>query len=481
LTNYAVIYKDLKFTVFDGGKALIRVSPARTLFERIHGLAGAELAKSLLPFDGKSGEIRAFGYCSSTNHKRSSRDGLHFYINGRSVDDKLLSSSVAASYKSLIPPGSYPSVFLFVELPFEQVDVNVHPAKMEARFRSPNSVRQVIEESIRAALIKSSPVLNIKAARHGSLQKEALDDARSLSSGTKVFSDYLSEGLPDIKPGAQEKQIYETAGNLNKNLNDTEEACVIPAFPVADELQADANKEIKTNAPQPAHIRRRSTRSWKQRADFPSAEMEMDSSFIPNIKETEIHVIGQLLNSFILAQGGEDLLIIDQHIAHERIRYEQLKEQFASSRIESQSLLIPETFEVTREDDIALRELAGSLAPLGFQIEPFSGHTWAVKALPVEMETSGERVVREMLDLFEDIKSSGREGILKERLNEELIALIACHGSIKKNMFLTKDKMEWLLAQLALCKEPYRCPHGRPVILRIERNELFKKFGRDIH
>jgi DNA mismatch repair ATPase MutL len=334
----------------------------------------------------------------------------------------------------------------------------------------------VIEESIRAALIKSSPVLNIKTGVHDSSAREVFKDRQQPASREAGFSAYLSEGLTGIDQQAKEKQAAEKTGSQDVSYLDSSYS--VSAETRIDQAGIESGKKKVADVPHPSytHVRRR-----EPVPDRSIEGLETDSRLIPNLKETEIRVIGQLLNSFILAQGGEDLLIIDQHIAHERIRYEQLKEQFASKKIESQNLLLPETFEVTREDDITLRELAGNLIPLGFQIEPFGGRTWAVKAIPVETDASGESIVREMLDLFEDIKSSGSEGDLKERLTEEMIALIACHGSIKKNMFLTKDKMEWLLSQLALCKEPYRCPHGRPVILRIERNELFKKFGRDIH
>ena len=476
LTNYAVIYKDLKFTVFDGGKVLFRVSPAKTLFERIHGLAGVELARSLMPFEGKSGEIRAFGYCSHTNHKRSSRDGLHFYINGRSVDDKLISSSVAASYKSLIPPGSYPSVFLFIELPFDQVDVNVHPAKMEARFRSPNLIRQVIEESIRTALIKSSPVLKIAELSPEEPKGKPVEQSAAAIPGAQGFSDYLSGSTVPLKSAASgsSESRKEEANNFLK----TKKNCDSSAGAVVTRRPGGASGFIPGRG--------------KNNVSLEDAGANMDLSglsdvstkdffIVPDLSKINMRLIGQFQNSFIIAQTDDDLMIIDQHVAHERIRYEEIKARYADKKIESQGLLIPETFEVTREDDIILKDIAEDLAHLGFQAEPFGERTWAVKAVPSEIRISAERIIREIIDLAEDIGKSGRGEGLKDNLLEEVIALIACRGSVSKNMPLERDKMEWLLSQLALCKEPYRCPHGRPVILRIERNELFKKFGRNIH
>jgi len=476
LTNYAVVYKDLKFTVFDGGKALFRVSPAKTLFERIHGLAGAELARSLMPFDGKSGEIRAFGYCSHTNHKRSSRDGLHFYINGRSVDDKLISSSVAASYKSLIPPGSYPSVFLFVELPFDQVDVNVHPAKMEARFRSPNSIRQVIEESIRTALIKSSPVLKIAALSPEEPKGKPVELSAAAMPGAQGFSDYLSGSAASSKSaasGSSESRKKEADNLLKTEKNYGASAgAVATRRPGGDAGFIPGRKKYKVSSEDAGDQMDSSGVSDVSPKDF---------FIVPDLSKINMRLIGQFQNSFIIAQTDDDLMIIDQHVAHERIRYEEIKARYADQKMESQGLLIPETFEVTREDDIILSDIAEDLTHLGFQVEPFGERTWAVKSVPSEIKISGERIIREIIDLAEDIGKSGRGAGLKDNLLEEVIALIACRGSVSKNMPLERDKMEWLLSQLALCKEPYRCPHGRPVILRIERNELFKKFGRDIH
>jgi DNA mismatch repair protein MutL len=479
LTNYAVIYKDLKFTVFDGGKVLFRVSPAKTLFERIHGLAGTELARSLLPFEGKSGEIRAFGYCSHTNHKRSSRDGLHFYINGRSVDDKLISSSVAASYKSLIPPGSYPSVYLFVELPFDQVDVNVHPAKMEARFRSPNSIRQVIEESIRSALIKSSPVLKIAVLSPEEPKEKPVEPSAAAMPGAQGFSDYLSGSTVPLKSAASgsSESPKEEADYLLKSSKNYDASAGVVATPRsggdAGFLPGREKYNVSLEDDEDTGHQMDSSRG--------SDVSPKDFLIVPDLSKISMRLIGQFQNSFIIAQTDDDLMIIDQHVAHERIRYEEIKARYADQKMESQGLLIPETFEVTREDDIILSDIAEDLTHLGFQAEPFGERTWAVKAVPSEIKISGERIIREIIDLAEDIGKSVRGAGLKDNLLEEVIALIACRGSVSKNMPLERDKMEWLLSQLALCKEPYRCPHGRPVILRIERNELFKKFGRDTH
>jgi DNA mismatch repair protein MutL len=474
LTNYAVIYKDLKFVVFDNNKALFRVSPARTLFERIHGLAGAELARSLLSFEGKSGDIRAFGYCSHTNHKRSSRDGLHFYINGRSVDDKLLSSAVAASYKSLIPPGSYPSVFLFVELPFDQVDVNVHPAKMEARFKSPNSIRQVIEESIRSALIKSSPVLKIAELSDEVPKGKPVEPLAGAMPGAQGFSDYLSGSAA---PSSSLESRREEVDNLLKpkmNYNASARAVITSPQNSDDGFILGREKYIVSSEDDKNAIDQTDSCGI-------SDVSPKDFFIVPDLSKISMRLIGQFQNSFIIAQTDDDLMIIDQHVAHERIRYEEIKARYAEHKMESQGLLIPETFEVTREDDIILKDIAEDLMHLGFQAEPFGERTWAVKAVPPEIKISGERIIREIIDLAEDRGNSSRGTELKDNLLEEVITLIACRGSVSKNMSLERNKMEWLLSQLALCKEPYRCPHGRPVILKIERNELFKKFGRDTH
>lgn len=478
LTNYAIIYKDIKFALFENGRILILVSPSKTLFERIYALSGPEIARSLLPFEGGDGAVRVFGYCSHTNHKRSSRDGLHFFINGRFVDDKLLSGAVASSYKGLIPPGTYPSIFLFIELPFDSVDINVHPTKMEARFKSPAAVRQLIEESIRSALIKSSPVLSVKSAGQRGTGDASLNAETGSDQASGDYAGYLSEGS-----AAEDILRAETVINGQEGL--VHSAKEKPESVFSNDISSGPSETAQNeHKPEPDRYffrDHKKTRNINRTQNLLMSDLEMESRFVSDLKKIHIRVIGQLLNSFILIQGDDDLLIVDQHIAHERIRYELLKDQFAGNNIESQSLLIPEMFEVSGEDDIALQELSIMLQPLGFQIEPFGEKTWAVKSVPVGMEASAEETVREMLDLFEDIKSSEKKGDLRHRLDDELIALISCHGSIKKNMPLTKEKMEWLLSELALCREPYRCPHGRPVILRIERDELFKKFGRDIH
>lgn len=462
LTKYAIINPGVKFNLVSGQKNVIDAPPAKTIFERIYQIFGSQTAKLFLPFDSEQSDLRVYGYCSHTNHNRSSKDGLYFFINGRSVDDRILSVAVRSAYQNLLPSGKFPSVFLFLDTPLDFVDVNVHPTKAEVRFSSPGLVRSLIEEAIRAALLKSSPVLRMKT---DDSQNRSVAESTSPeeSPAQAKISRFLQEGISDskIEEPQPREELYKD-GSIESELL-IEKQKVIP------------RSSAKTfDSPEPDQPGIRHTEISKQYP--PTSDKSVD--LLPDLSSVEPKLIGQLDNTFILVQIESDLLIIDQHVAHERIRYEQLHRQNENSKLESQHMLIPVTVDLDPAASSTMESLSVELEQFGFELEQFGNRTWVVKAVPIILETGIQQFLQEMIETAGELISSEKKDRINRMLTDEIITLLSCHGAIKRNTPLTKEKMIWLIDTLFKCDEPYRCPHGRPITIRIEKRELFIKFGR---
>jgi len=469
VSRYAVINPQIKFTLSSGSKKIIDAHKTDSVFKRIYQIYGRDIAMKLLPFEEKDDSLRAYGYCSSPDHRRSNRDWLFFYINGRAVDDKMISHAVNSAYSKLLPPGKYPSVFLFLEVPYDFVDVNVHPTKTEVRFKSKDAIHNIIEDSIRSALIKNSPVMKLQSPAE---EKEGFkpDSEKSTEDITarNVFSSYLSDGKAK-------------AGKFPKSTEERESTDRIDTY--SQKVQKRSKEKVsnvdKVKPKENGTIQETSEITGpgiREQITEPSA-----SNVIPDLSQRDIRIIGQFDDSFIICQLGEDLLLVDQHVAHERIRYEGLKKSQREDNITSQQLLIPQTFDVSPEQENTLQSIKDILSDTGITVEPFGGKTWVVKSVPEGLRVNELDLMKDILDAFSDIDATDSSDQLSELIIDDTLILIACHGAIKKNQRLTEEKMHWLIENLFNCEEPYRCPHGRPIIIKISKNEIFKKFGRGAH
>ncbi len=457
LTKYAIINPELKFQMISGAKTLLDVSPVKTIFERIYQIQGAEQAKIFLPFEKEKNGLKVYGYCSHTSHHKSNRDGLFFFINKRSVDDRILSGAVYSAYKTLLPPGKYPSVFLFLETPLDYVDVNVHPTKSEVRFKSPEDIREIITEAIRKALIKSSPVLKMETGKQETGQSAEPEKRES----SLPVSRFLSDGEA-IDTGTKAGQ-YKRDESLPSHITQGEAK--------SSQTESSAFKKHDTSIPDDEE-------EFNLTSDGDSREpLHADVQNIEDITGYEPVVLGQFANSFILVELEEDLALVDQHVAHERIRYESLKKDYETQAIESQGLLIPVSLELTAPENRLMEELKPGLENIGFEIEEFGPRSWAVKSAPVLLDGIIEEPLRELLETFDE-KNIKSAGTLHDDVLDEMVTILSCHGSIKKNTPLEISKQEWLIEELFKCDEPFRCPHGRPVIIRITLKEILTKFGR---
>jgi DNA mismatch repair protein MutL len=487
VTHYALAHPEISFSLAHNGRELLRASPARDLRERAYQVFGQEFLENLLEVDGGYTDVaRVRGYISAPRDRRSSRDAQYLFVNGRFVRDRLLGRSLSEGYRSILPHGVYPAALLFIEAPLEEVDVNVHPAKTEVRFRRAAAVSDAIREAVRAALasagfLEEKSAVAAAADLHGfrtqasaaaSVAATVVDEASS-SAPPPVNS----EPFPNYSAAAQSAAEYEQpAIDFTRQVPDEvfiEELYGLVATRGSSSETAASEREVvfeegKAGEPEiPASMR-------SALPPLTSANKFVSPAAVESLSQN-IRPLGQLDESFIVAIDGEGLLLVDQHVAHERILFDKYLALEGTRRVESQNLLMPETFDLTPAQVAAFEIVVNELESYGFELMRLSGRTVAIKAVPADLPM-GE--ARNMLSEVLDAVDHEKRGVARQTLREEIAASLACHAAIKVNTPLAPEKMRWLIDRLVLTSSPTTCPHGRPVILRLATRDILKGFHR---
>ena len=485
VTHYALAHPEISFTLQNNGRETLRVAPAQDVRERAYQIFGAQFLDSLLEVNNESADsdagialapiARVRGFVSAPRERRTSREAQFLFVNGRFVRDRLIGRALSEGYRSILPHGVYPAALLFIEVPLEEVDVNVHPAKTEVRFRRAAAVADAVREAVRAALASAgyAPAVEIKDASPASIEvaPEASNDrVDAFSDMPATLEIPSSTPLPisreafALKPKPQQERIGFAPAQS--------EISAPPSFAATAATPAPSRPSASTVPEDQA----------KQGAVTTAPALPPLNSALKFVREvavesltSNIRPLGQLDESFIIATDEEGLLLIDQHVAHERILFDKYRGLESSRRAESQAMLIPETFDLTPAQASAFDAVEAELESYGFELMRLSGRTVAIKATPADLPASEARnMLAEVLDTVD----SEKRGAARANLRDEIAASLACHAAIKVNMPLAAEKMRWLIDRLLLTSSPTTCPHGRPVILRLATQDILKGFHR---
>jgi DNA mismatch repair protein MutL len=436
VTHYALAHPEIAFTFVNNGREVVRAAPAKDLRERAYQIFGSEFLDNLLEVNlGDATVARVTGYVSAPRDRRTSRDSQYLFVNRRFVRDRMLGRALSEGYRSILPYGVYPAALLFIETPLEEVDVNVHPAKTEVRFRRQAAVADVVREAVRAALASASYVPPPEPPKIPEPTMTATAAVSSIPPQPRI------EFVPPPPPPR------------------------VPIEPSGEEIARDLEVMLQSvtksvpSAPLPP---------------LNSAE-KLAREVTPESLNANIRPLGQLEESFIIATDDEGLLLIDQHVAHERVLFDKYRALEAERRSESQQLLVPETFDLTPAQAAVFDDLAPELEQYGFELMRLSGRTVAIKAVPADLPSSEARNM--LFELLETVDAE-KKSSARETVRDEIAASLACHAAIKVNMPLAPEKMRWLIDRLLQTSSPTTCPHGRPVILRLSMRDILKGFHR---
>jgi DNA mismatch repair protein MutL len=489
-THYALAHSEIAFTLTNNGRETMRVAPANDLRERAYQVFGAQFLDGLLEVDNRPADsensftsqvARVRGFVSAPRERRTSRDAQFLFVNGRFVRDRLIGRALSEGYRSILPHGVYPVALLFIEVPLEEVDVNVHPAKTEVRFRRAAAVADAVREAVRGGLASAgyAPTIEIRDSAPA-----AIDDVETDAVKNVGLDDRLSNEVPAptdfaLHPQAQQERIgfgFATAPQRESATDDETQIRMAPPSLPADAVPRTATAEFKT---EPGAFSESFPDSAAASTLTGLPPLDSALKFVREVPveslSANIRPLGQLDESFIIATDNEGLLLIDQHVAHERVLFDKYRALETARRAESQKMLIPETFDLTPAQAGAFDTIVEELEAYGFDLMRLSGRTVAIKATPADLPASeAHNVLAEVLDTVD----SEKRGAARATLRDEIAASLACHAAIKVNMPLAPEKMRWLIDRLLLTSSPTTCPHGRPVILRLATQDLLKGFHR---
>jgi DNA mismatch repair protein MutL len=517
VTHYALANPEKHFELLSATHTLLSAPPVARTAERIYQIFGKDTLAQLLPVAAEApleqsglpepppwrraahedeggsrrepGTLRLSGFYSKPELQKLNRNSIYIFVNKRLIRDRLLLHAITEAYRNVIPPTSFPVVLLFLEMPAEEVDVNVHPAKTEVRFRQQTLVHDFVRDSLRTALIKARPAAGFLAALENAplaspslmppsasalpgipdgepAQAAVPEEVASVGNPTEPEPFQLTPRLPTPIPGRLAFNSDASAASSLEAMQWEKAAASLlaPSLPPANGNCTSTNPESNDYAQDPASA---------------AAQIEAEQSTVTLNRLGALRPLGQLRDSFILASGEDGLWIIDQHVAHERVLFEKILRQRLVEQVQRQQLLMPLLVELKPAQMVVFARIAEELERSGFEVEPFGPQTLAVKAAPVGLE--GAALERALAEVIDQAAADSDEAPQNERLIEmrrRIAASIACHSAIKVNTALDPARMEWLLLELAKTSHPTSCPHGRPIALLYSWKEIQRAFQR---
>ncbi len=474
VTHYALANPDKAFQLTSMSNEILKASPVSSHRERVYQVLGGQALEQLVEFgpmerpgprfgppelladaegeaESAAEPYRIFGFVSRPEVHKLNRNQIYFFVNRRLIRDRLVQHALTEAYRNILPSGVYPVALVFLDIPSREVDVNVHPSKAEVRFRNGSFVHDLVRDSVLQSLMAARPIAAFPLPRQAQPSKpqpaaETADIARP-------------------RPEPYAPRPTRPAGR--------------PAMPA----QPTQGRTFHLSEPRPRPstdylpLAEAALAAYAPAAQAPSAAC--DATATPEAQAGEfpadLRPLGQIQSSFIVATNPEGLWIIDQHVAHERVLFEQHLGRLQDRKLEGQRLLLPIVLDLAPEQRVTFDNIAGELASNGFEVEPFGQGSLAVKAAPADIAADDvEKLLREILE------NLGREAraLSLDELQRRIAASVACHAAIKINMPLDQEKMGWLLSELSKTACPMTCPHGRPVLLRYDMKEIQKAFKR---
>jgi len=420
VSRQAMAHPSIRFRLTHNKKTVLELSPSLSIRERAYQLYGEEIAGNLIEFTGGGDSVHVHGLIGRPGTSRADKTYQDFFVNRRAVKNPSLTHALYSACGDMLMRDRHPVAFIFIEIDPALVDVNVHPAKAEVRFRNQSQLHDLVRDVIREGLRGTGETVRSENADR---IKEAIADFGMRNAGYH----FTPEGRGVFSHPLPLRERTEVRGDVTSGSN---------IAPVAGLL-------------------------FQSAVHNPQSEM--------------LFPLAQIHDSFIIAQSREGMAIVDQHAAHERVLFERLQDQFGAGQVPVQDLLVPDQVELGPAQSSMLAEYLPELSKLGFMVEDFGNGTFVIKAVPALMVGADYRQL--LLDILDEVNVHGKSGKMDE-VRDEMLSVMACHPAIKVHRHLERPEMEKLLADLFKCRMPHTCPHGRPTIVRFSLVEIMKMFKR---
>ncbi|MBQ4164455.1 MAG: DNA mismatch repair endonuclease MutL, partial [Turicibacter sp.] len=444
INKIALSHPEIAFKLFNNQRLLFQTNGQNNLQSVIASIYGFDIAKKMIPFSAKKDAYEISGFISDPIINRASRNYMTIIVNGRAIRNYNLMRSILEAYHTLLPKDKYPIVVLNLKLDPILVDVNVHPAKLEVRFSQEEALKTFIYTEIKKVLetVEYIPQTEIKAPVVAPIPKTV---QQTLSFQPQKTTEVKSEISKATSPSI-----------TNRNqISQTEEIC--EASLEIEEIE-EIEEQLELNA-----LIQPNQEEFKVVAPTKTQEANL-----------ELYYIGQLHGTYLLAQNEEGLFIVDQHAAMERVQYEKNYQLLRDVSGDSVELLIPIVLKYSTNELLLLKETLPSLVKFGFEIEEFGGQSLVVRRIPVWAQKLDVKSIVETI--LHQIILDNKVDIGK--LRESVAIMMSCKGSIKANQYINDFEIKELLQSLCYCEQPYTCPHGRPIIVKITKYEIEKLFKR---
>lgn len=524
VTHYALAHPEKQFELLSASHTILSAPPVTRIAERIYQIFGKETLGQLLPVAAETpleraglpepppwkkdpdeparapGSLRLSGFYSKPELQKLNRNSIYIFVNKRLIRDRLLLHAITEAYRNVIPPTSFPVVLLFLEMPPEEVDVNVHPAKTEVRFRQQGHVHDFVRDSLRTALIKARPAAGFLAA----LDSQPLASPSLMPPATSPLPSSPDSGPASRPPGILLPPDSDVDA-LRQGPAESERFQLTPRMPIPvpgtlpfaavggssrsvpsafmQETRGETAAAVLADMAIPGECEcgpsLNGSAAYSTNSAAEAALIEAEQAATNLNRLGSLRPLGQLRDSFILASGDDGLWIIDQHVAHERVLFEKILRDRQVEKVQRQRLLMPLLVELKPDQMVIFARIARELEENGFDVEPFGPQTLAVKAAPVGLEGAElERTLGEVIDQTSGDSDEPSRNEELTKLRTRIAASIACHSAIKVNTPLDPKRIEWLLLELAKTSHPTSCPHGRPIALLYSWKEIQRAFHR---
>lgn len=432
LERLALSNQNIAFKFIHNNKTLLQTNGNRNLKEIIYGIYGKEIAAALLELNGVSGDFAMEGYVGKPIISRGNRNYETYFVNGRYVKHPILTAAIEDSYKTHVMQHKFPFTVFHLMVPSDLVDVNVHPTKMEVRFRDQDEIYTFVSETIQETLQQSTMIRNFQVSK----PEKPKEQEKKLSS-------------PVIRPAEPFEERRK------------EKETIFPIMKEKQEIPPTRQEEIKTTS------------------FIYEKPVQGEQLFLFEEKEEEKKlknptIIGSLFSTYWLIEEGDQFFMIDQHAAHERILYEKIKRQYEKKEIFSQNIAPPLILTLPLREETIFLEQRELLEKLGFQLEHFGGKEYAISSLPANLY--GQNGASFFLTFLDLLASDSKKATIEVLFSH--IVTAACKAAIKGNQTLSKPEAKQLIEELLKLDQPFHCPHGRPIVISMSKKEIEKEFKR---
>lgn len=454
IERLALANPGISFKYIQNNQTQLHTPGNHDLLSVIYSIFGKEVANSLIPIDYISESFSLSGFIGKPEIARGNRNSQYTYINGRNIKNRIVSKALEDSYKTRLMQNKFPFCVLMIKTSPENYDVNVHPQKLEVRFANENSVYSLVYHGCESALLGQSMIRSFEPGK----ATDTNEPPQPIKKDIFNIPPKISRENFAINPEIKQESLFEEKPRIAEPPKFTEKT-ISPVIVSQNEINAAGNE---------LNIEEKISEDIK-----PYHEKEPDVNEKPVLELLEASIVGQAFDTYILLQRGENLYIIDQHAAHERIRYETLKERIRSEESFSQAVLEPYIIKLNSGEFEFVMSKQAEFQKIGFDIEAFGYNTVILRSIPDFYDSSFSSS-----DFIEILDRWSQTGSKQTGISDEALFMISCKGALKANKALSKEEIRGLLESLAAMENPYTCVHGRPIILTLDKKEFEKRFKR---